>query len=133
MKLYLLLAVLMLACNTPTPTGNTKPTADTATLPSPPESVPVIDGLEQIRTTDGRISMEGYKRGGERHGVWTSYTRNGRVKSRTAYSDGKQHGECVVFRENGQLYYTGRYEQGKEVGEWKFYGPDGELEKTVLK
>jgi MORN repeat variant len=132
MKHYLFMALLVLACNNPSSNDPRKPITDSVIAP-PAESAPVVDGLEQIRTTDGRLSMEGYKRAGQRHGVWTSYTKSGRVKSRTAYSDGKQHGECVVFRENGQLYYTGRYEQGKEAGEWKFYGPNGELEKTVLK
>ncbi|MBK7087277.1 MAG: hypothetical protein IPH53_22620 [Flavobacteriales bacterium] len=132
MKHYLFTTLLLLGCNAPSSSDTQTPVIDSVTVPAQ-ENAPVIDGLEQIRTADGRLSMEGYKRGGERHGVWTSYAKNGRVKSRTAYSNWQQHGECVVFRDNGQLYYTGRYELGKEVGEWKFYGPDGELEKTVVK
>ena len=133
MKHYLLPALMLLACNTPTPTGNTKPTVDSVVLPSPPVSAPVAEGLEQLRTADGKVSMEGYKRNGQRHGVWTSYTKDGRVKSRNTYAEGKLNGDCVVFRENGQLYYTGQYANGKEVGEWKFHGPDGTLVKTVVK
>ncbi|MEO8066437.1 MAG: hypothetical protein ABI599_01965 [Flavobacteriales bacterium] len=131
MKYYLLPVLFLLACNAPKPSDPIKPTTDSIATPAPVDSPAVEDGLEQLRTADGRLSMEGYKRKGQRHGVWTSYTQDGRVKSRTAYTDGKLDGDCVVFRENGQLYYQGSYKNGLETGEWKFYGPDGALEKTV--
>lgn len=133
MKRYLMPALLLLACNTPQPVDTTKPITDTIAAQQPVVELPAENGLEQLRTPDGKVSMEGSKRNGKRHGVWTSYTMDGRVKSKNTYADGLLHGESVVFRESGQLYYTGRYENGKEAGEWKFYGPDGALEKTVVK
>lgn len=131
MQRYLLPTLLLFACNAPQPADTAKPIADSVAVQQAVVNVPTENGLEQLRTADGKVSMEGYKRNGKRHGVWTSYTRDGRVKSRNAFVDGELHGESVVFRENGQLYYTGNYENGKEAGEWKFYDPDGVLERTI--
>ncbi|MFZ1688829.1 MAG: hypothetical protein WAU70_15485 [Flavobacteriales bacterium] len=138
MKRLLFPILLLLGCTPQQPADPVVPASDSVAMHqdlTEPHAVlradTVENGLEQLRTSDGRLAMEGYKQNGKRHGVWTSYTQDRRVRSKNSYVDGELHGESVVFHENGQLYYTGSYEHGKEVGEWKFYGPDGALQKTV--
>ncbi len=103
---------------------------------TPADSVAVVqpavtEGHEKVLDPEGRLQMEGMKRNGLRHGVWTSYFADGRVRSRSEYANGELNGLTTVFRPGGTLYYTGQYNMGTETGEWRFYNEEGDLERTV--
>ncbi len=126
-----LLPLLLFACSTPAgPEKAAVPGADSVTV-QVQRSTPVENGLERIVSKDGRIRMEGDKRNGQRHGVWTSYGPAGKVKSRSEYKDGQLDGHTIVYRDNGIVYYTGENRKGLPYGTWTFYNTEGEVERTL--
>ncbi len=101
-----------------------------------PQMVPaqeaIQNGPDKVYDGEGRLEMEGDRKNGLRHGIWTSYFPNGRVRSRNDYREGQLQGLSTVFRENGSMYYTGQHKNDKQVGEWRFYNEQGTLENTVV-
>ncbi|MCB0757817.1 MAG: hypothetical protein KDC01_05115 [Flavobacteriales bacterium] len=126
----LLSASVLLSCGG----GAPAPSGPPPSLPAmaPREHTEVVNGPERILAPDGSVQMEGNKKNGLRHGVWTSYFPDGRVRSRNEYREGKLEGLSTVFRENGALLYSGQHRNDKQVGEWRFHDEQGNLERTVV-
>ena len=123
-------AFLLLAC------GTTDPGAKGSQGPAGPavqqRDTTVVDGPAKEYDINGRLQLEGNRKGGQRHGIWTSYFPDGQVRSRSEYRDGRLEGVATVFRANGGIYYTGQYRNDRQVGEWRFFNEQGNLERTVL-
>lgn len=69
--------------------------------------------------------------GGEREGVWKSYTEDGFETSVTFYLKGKKDGYVVVYHPNGAIHYRGEYRLDEKVGLWSFYDEKGDLNEEI--
>jgi antitoxin component YwqK of YwqJK toxin-antitoxin module len=126
-----MLFLLLTACGSEDPANGTKEgPAAPATRQTPAE--PPTDGIHEMRDAEGRLTMKGPMRNGQRHGLWTAYGNDGSVRSQTTYQDGVEHGAAVVFRPNGTMHYTGDNHNGRPVGEWQFFNTNGDLAQIVV-
>lgn len=111
---------------------------DPAPAPSSPEATttgtPPRDTLNgpQVQQLPDGTTLRGVLRGGDRQGIWRSFTPQGRLLSQTEYRDGRPHGPVVVFHTNGSVRYLGQHHHGTAVGEWRFHDDAGTLIKTVV-
>lgn len=125
------LLLLLTACGSDGPADGEK---DSPAAPVARHSTaePPTDGMHEVRDPEGRLTMKGPMRNGQRHGLWTSYAPDGSVRSQITYHDGLEHGAAVVFRPNGIMHYTGDNHNGRPVGEWLFFTTNGDLAQTVV-
>lgn len=129
---YILIFVLGIGCGESATVLETENSVETTESNTPIiEHVQQGDKKYQEFYPNGNVKIEGNKKDGIRHGLWTSYNEAGKVKSRGEYINGMQQGPSVVYHNNGAVYYSGSYMDGQQVGEWRFYDETGELSKTV--
>jgi len=63
--------------------------------------VSLVDEYCEDLDNDGVKVLEGYKVGGEKHGLWIGYYANGNKKCENNYINGKKIGTQIVWYENG--------------------------------
>lgn len=80
-------------------------------------------GLYQLfYGSSNQLKIEGHlDENNQRHGIWTSYTKEGKKLSVVEYNHGLKDGFTVVYHPNGAIRYSGEYRADVKVGKWDFY------------
>jgi antitoxin component YwqK of YwqJK toxin-antitoxin module len=81
---------------------------------------------------NGKKSIIGTYKNGERDGLWTQWYENRQIKSEENFKGWKKHGEQIYYHKNGQISSESNYKDGKEHGKQISYDKNGQISSEMI-